>query len=284
MGFLCAIGSAVLYGLLPLLAKMFYTQGGNAWMLVSARFLLAIPILYLLIRLRQKTIWIEKRQLITAIILAQGYMLTNLLLSFSYSYIPAGMSTTLHFLYPTIVLIACARIYKEKISKSKTICAVLGLIGIICFYTPGPSVSMVGVTFALCSSITFAFYVIYDEQSGSSLWDPTILCFWISLVSGLEALTATLISNSIQYTLSYKAWGIAFIVSSGCTILPIILAQIGIRKIGAEKTSFLSTFEPLTSVICGILFLHEMLTFQTAIGSICILSAAAILGISENKS
>ena len=56
-----------------------------------------------------------------------------------------------------------------------------------------------------------------------------------------------------------------------------LLFQLGNRFIGAQSASMLSTFEPLTSVVIGILVYHEVLTVRLGIGIFCILLAVFLL-------
>ena len=57
------------------------------------------------------------------------------------------------------------------------------------------------------------------------------------------------------------------------------LFQFGIKTVGPESTSILSTFEPITSVIIGVLILNEIFGIKTIIGSALILIAVILISI-----
>lgn len=284
LGYICSIGSAVLYGCLPLLAKGIYASGASELMVVALRFSLAALPAFLLMRWNHVPLGVTKKELGALFIMAQGYILTASLLFFSYSYIPSGMSTTLHFMYPVIVLAIGTLVFREKLNATKLTCAALGVAGVFFFYTPGGAVSGFGILLAFASACTYAFYVVFDERSGMVQMNPYKLCFFISLFCGLEASAAAALRGEMRLSvLTSRAWGLAFLLSFGSTVFAIVLVQIGIRLIGAEKCSFLSTFEPLTSVVIGIAVMGEKLTVRTGAGIVCILVSALVLALENGK-
>ena len=73
--------------------------------------------------------------------------------------------------------------------------------------------------------------------------------------------------------LSWRAIGLFCCVATAASLL----FQVGNKYIGAQSASMLSTFEPLTSVVVGILVYHEVLTVRLGIGILCILLAVLLL-------
>lgn len=277
MGYLFAIGSAVLYGTMPFLAKEIFACGGTELTVVALRFLFAVPIVFLIVRIMKIPLKITSVEFGKLFLLAQGYVLTNILLCFSYNYISSGMATTIHFIYPALVFFIHVSIFSEKFDRIKLICAVLGLAGVFCFYTPGEAASGVGMILAFCSAWTYAFYIIFDEKSGMALMNPYKLCFYISVICGLEASFFAVLRDEFVTKLPFKAWGFVIILALGVTVLAIVLAQESLKRIGAEKISFLSTFEPMTSLVLGIALMGETLNFRTVIGITCVLTSAVLI-------
>ena len=61
------------------------------------------------------------------------------------------------------------------------------------------------------------------------------------------------------------------------------LYQIGIQHVGGILTSLLSTFEPVTGVIVGILVFEEMLTGRILTGVILIMVSTVLLVLAGRK-
>ena len=61
------------------------------------------------------------------------------------------------------------------------------------------------------------------------------------------------------------------------TVIALSLFQLGVALCGGVKTSLLSTFEPLTSIVLGILIFREPMTLRIGIGIILILISTVLL-------
>jgi len=57
--------------------------------------------------------------------------------------------------------------------------------------------------------------------------------------------------------------------------------QRGLNIIGAQSTSILSTTEPITSVIIGILVFNEPVTFKIILGIAAIILSVILLALNE---
>ena len=121
-GYIFVALSAVVYGCMPLMAVNVYADGVNAISLVLLRSLIAMPVFLVLALVKKIDLKIKPRDLIkTVSVFALGSGLTPVLLFYSYNFISTGTATTLHFVYPALVVVGCAVIYKEpatKIAKS----------------------------------------------------------------------------------------------------------------------------------------------------------------------
>ena len=61
-------------------------------------------------------------------------------------------------------------------------------------------------------------------------------------------------------SLTTKSWIISTVFAFLCTVIALSLLQVGIKHIGASEAAVISTFEPITSVIFGVLLLNEKIT------------------------
>jgi len=106
-GYLYAIVSAVIFGLMPLMAKSIYAGGVTPVTLVFLRNALSLPILAILAYSEKKTFAVPVKALPSlGMISVMGCCLTPLLLFSSYRFISSGMATVFHFIYPAAVVLA----------------------------------------------------------------------------------------------------------------------------------------------------------------------------------
>lgn len=280
-GTFLTIISAIIFGTAPLFAKAIYANGSNSITFVVHRAVVcavlswAIQAFY--VREPFRITWKEFKK---AFICSVGFILTPLLLYSAYNYLSSGLSTTIHFVYPVLVLLACVLFFREKVNAKKIICCVLCMVGIICFYTPDGSISIIGILIALLSGCTYAFYVVYLDKSGLQSIPPFKLNFWINFLSSIEIIIIALCTKQLTFALEPIAWGASIFYAVLCCI-GCVAFQEGTKYVGAQSASLLSAFEPATSVVLGIAIFHEQLTVASAIGIVSILISVILLSVEK---
>ena len=278
--------SAIYFGFVPLLMKTVYAGGGNSFTAAFLRFAFSIPVLFVVLKIKGVDLRITREELKHFfIITAFGYAGTTLLVFTAYNYIPTGMTTTIHFLYPTFTVAGLMIFYREKIKASKIFCVILCLIGIIMFYNGGEGhASLIGILLALCSSMTYAFYTIFLGKS-EALRDiePMKRLFYMHIIGAMIMLAIGLISGNLNFHMTPLSWGVMALTANLTAFVGALLYQIGVKYIGAESTAMLSTFEPITSVIVGILVYGEPMTVRIFIGCAAIIASTLIIARTESK-
>ena len=278
--------SAIYFGFVPLLMKTVYAGGGNSFTAAFLRFAFSIPVLFVVLKIKGVDLRITREELKHFfIITAFGYAGTTLLVFTAYNYIPTGMTTTIHFLYPTFTVAGLMIFYREKIRASKIFCVILCLIGIIMFYNGGEGhASLIGILLALCSSMTYAFYTIFLGKS-EVLRDiePMKRLFYMHIIGAMIMLAIGLISGNLNFHMTPLSWGVMALTANLTAFVGALLYQIGVKYIGAESTAMLSTFEPITSVIVGILVYGEPMTLRIFIGCAAIIASTLIIARTESK-
>ncbi len=271
-GKLCLIISAFLYGILPTFAAMAYRGGINGITLTFLRSFISIPLLLLMIKADKKSLHLTKKQLRSVINLSLfGGALPILLLYFSYNYISTGLATTLHFVYPLVIIFASAAIYHEKISRVTLASALLVTIGIFMFSDMSTSASKVGIILALISGFLYSFYVIYLDRSGLDRMDYVVLTFYIMLfMSGIIFIFGIAV-DGINFNISPVSWVYANLISILTTLGAMPLLQAGVRYEGAPTAGILSTIEPITTIILGAIFLGEIINASQILGGALII-------------
>lgn len=276
-GILATILSATYFGFQPMIMMTFYEGGGNSFTGTMLRYGLPIPICFVYLLINKIDLRLDKRKLLHVIHLSIFMSGTTLLLYLSYNYIPTGMATTIHFLNPTFTMIGSVVLYKTKVIKSKLVAIILCMIGIILFFDGEAGFSVRGFVLAFISSMTYAYYSIYLDHSDLNSMDSIKLIFYCNIVSTIFIFIIGLIFNNISFEVTSGAWTAIIIVAILNTFIGVLGYQIGIKYIGAESTSILSTCEPIVSVIVGYIVYSEVMTIRTIFACIAILVATIIV-------
>lgn len=277
-GSLYVILSAVLFGLMPLLAKIAYAHGSNAYTVAFGRFFFGSIILGIVILLLPDcSMRVSKHQLLELFKLSVSYALMPVMLYTSYHYIDSGMATTLHFTYPVAVMLIMVIFCKKGPEQKQVVCTGLCLVGMALLSSPDSRLSVPGILLAVGSGIVYAVYIVLLGQSKARELHPLTLAFWLALFSAAEIGVAAFFTRNLIFTLDGIGWAAEAGMALFTTVFALVLFQKGLFLCGEVKASLLSTFEPLTGILVGVIVFREVLTPSKVLGMIGVVAAAVLL-------
>ena len=283
-GYIFAIISAVIYGCMPLMAKHIYADGVNALTLVFLRNFLALPALAALALVQNKTLKVPLKSIGSiGVISLFGCCVTPVLLFSSYNYIPSGTATVFHFIYPSLVVLIGLIFLKKKVQAGTLLSLLLCLGGICLFYKPGSTFHWGGSALALGSGVTFATYVVLLSVYKNKEISGFLFTFYAALSSSVLMLLACLFTGSLALPQSALGWGLCLLFALGVTTGAVVLFQQGTFIIGGERASILSTLEPITSLVVGVLFLNETIGIRDYIGAALVVVASVLIAVFDMK-
>lgn len=265
--------SAFIYGIAPMLSKIAYEGGANAMTLTFLRTFLMLPPLFVFMKMRGQSFKISVREFYKIIILGMvGGTLSNVSLYLAYDYIPTGLATTLHFIYPLMIIVVSALVYHEKIKKVQLGAVMLVTAGIFMFVNLRSRASTIGVLLAVLSGVFYSFYVVYLDYSGIDKMDFVKLTFYQMIIMSAGTLVFGAATNTISFSqLTTEGWMFSAIISLIVTAGAIPLFQLGVRYEGASTAGIVSAFEPITTLVMGAAFLGETMTALQMAGGALIL-------------
>lgn len=281
-GIIYTILSALIYGFTPILARMAFDGGANGITASFIRGIASLPLLWIVLRCRKIPISPGKDLLPLLCVGVFGTALTTILLYMSYGYISVGLATTIHFTYPILVTLGCVILFGEKLNLSKKIALILCTVGILTFMDSPGKAGVTGIFLSLFSGVTYAFYMIYIEKSELKNMHYLKLTFYLNLIMSVMAGVFGGYSGMLNLSLSLSAWLLCICVSLFTSFGALPLLQQGIKKTGASTAAILSTLEPITSVILGMLILSESMSLFKLGG--CVLILVSVLLIARPQS
>jgi len=283
-GYIFAILSAVIYGLMPFMAKYIYADGVDPIPVVSFRNFLALPVMAFLAFINSKTLLFPIKTLPKISIIAiMGCCLTPLLLFSSYKHMASGTATVFHFIYPAIVIILGVLFFKQKPNFKTLLPVLICIVGICLFYTPGQPLSLIGSVLALSSGITYAIYVCLLSNFDSSKISGFLFSFYVALINSVVLFFICIATNSLILPKSITGWLLCILFAILITTGAVVLFQAGTFIIGGERASILSTLEPITSIVVGAIFLNEKITVATVIGTVLVIFSSILIAIFDMK-
>lgn len=281
-GIVFGILAAFIYGFTPILGKLTFLEGSNTMSLAFYRNLFSLPFLFLILKYKKSNFKIDKVQCKKLALLASlGPTLTSLTLYGSYSYITVGMSTTIHYIYPVLVAAASIFIFKEKIGMEKLIALLLSTAGVAMFFEGDFNIT--GVLLAFSSGVIYAAHILFIDKGGLNAMYPFKIAFYLSIFSSIYLFIAGLLSGSLVYVITPKGWVFTILVAFFVGFLANTFIPISIKYAGPTVTSIAGLFEPITSIVMGVLFLSEPLTVKSVIACLLILLGVLIVTLAKEK-
>jgi len=183
--------------------------------------------------------------------------------------------------FPVFVSLLQPLIFHKKIAKKEVLFGLMTLIGVL-FIVPFKDLfgnTMAGSIVGLCSGVLYAVFTIFNEQ--------LVKTYSGKKVAFYEQSTATVF-------LLPSLFIIKPVVTAGDITLLILLGTLftgvahtlfinGLKQVSAYMASIITMLEPLYSIILAYLLLGEVLTANTAVGGVIILSTVVLVSLDNLK-
>ena len=88
--------------------------------------------------------------------------------------------------------------------------------------------------------------------------------------------------GAMQVCMTPLGWGLSFLFVAGTTAAT-ILFPMGVELCGPQYTLVLSTFEPQTSAVAGVILLHEKMVLCAALSVACVKNTVVLLARKKNE-
>ena len=261
-----------------------YADGITANSTLFYRFGLAALMLAVMMLVQRKSFALTRRELITLVALGILMGSSSSSLYISFNHMDVGIASTLLFVYPVMVAIIMAALFKEKVTAATVFAIVLSLGGIALLnHTEGgASLSTLGVTLVMISSLTYAVYIVVVNKS--SLRMSSVKLTFYTLVFGLCTILCYTFAmgETVQLIDTPRQWFYATQLALLPTVLSLVLMVVAVHDIGSTPTAIMGALEPVTAVVISVALFGELVTARLVIGIVLILAAVLLTVVGKN--
>lgn len=278
-GYILGSIAAASYGMNPLFALPLYKAGMDPDSVLFFRYLFAIPLLGIMIKARGRSFKIQRKETFPLIIMGLLVALSSLTLFLSYNYMAAGIASTLLFVYPIMVALIMAMVFKEKLALQTIVCMLLALGGIGLLYKSedGSTLSLIGTLLVFASSLSYAIYIVGINQTSLKNVATLKVTFYV-LLFGLSLFVARLLYSGVLNTPDqWYLWANLLALAVFPTAISFLCTTGAIQYIGSTPTAILSALEPVTVIFFGIAVFGESLTVRESFGLVMIIVAVTFV-------
>lgn len=278
-GYILGSIAAASYGMNPLFALPLYKAGMDPDSVLFFRYLFAIPLLGIMIKARGRSFKIQRKETFPLIIMGLLVALSSLTLFLSYNYMAVGIASTLLFVYPIMVALIMAMVFKEKLALQTIVCMLLALGGIGLLYKSedGSTLSLIGTLLVFASSLSYAIYIVGINQTSLKNVATLKVTFYV-LLFGLSLFVARLLYSGVLNTPDqWYLWANLLALAVFPTAISFLCTTGAIQYIGSTPTAILGALEPVTAIFFGIAVFGESLTVRESFGLVMIIVAVTLV-------
>ena len=283
-GYTLGVIAAATYGMNPLFTLPLYKEGMDPNSVLFFRYLMALPIVAVMIKARRRDFCVNPRQLLPLSVLGLLMGLSSLALFVSYNYMEASIASTMLFVYPIMVALIMAVVYHEKLTLQTVICLTMAIAGIILLYNgnDNATLSAAGTAWVMVSSLSYSIYIVGVNRSELKNLPTIKLTFYILLAGFMIFAVKAAISGHLAVPHTTAMWAEALALAALPTAVSLICTTVAIQYIGSTATAILGVFEPVTAVIFAVLVFDEVLTAKDTAGLLLILVAVTLVVSGSN--
>ena len=284
-GVLLAIISSSTFGLIPLFALPAIREGVGLDSVLFYRFAISAVAVGIFLLIRKVDFRISMKELGTFFVLGGAYASTALFLTASYLYIPSGVATTIHFLYPVLVTAIMIAFFKDKISLPVIVATGMAILG-VWLLSRGEGqggVGLKGLLMVLSTVVTYAIYIVGVNKSCVHRMDGLKMTFYMLFACAVIFLVNLLVKGQgLDAMPSANAAVHVFLLALIPTLISDLTLILAIQHVGSTTAAIMGCMEPLTAVSMGVLFLGEHFGFSQLLGVLIVLVAVFIVILANN--
>lgn len=128
-GCFCGVASAICYGTNPFGALGLQAEGITAGSMLFYRFAIATVIIAIFLICQRESFTVTRKELLILTVLGVLFGVSSLGLFLSFNYMEAGVASTILFVYPVMVAVIMAVVFRERISLGTFVAIILSLGG-----------------------------------------------------------------------------------------------------------------------------------------------------------
>lgn len=271
--------AAATYGMNPLFALPLYADGMDADSVLFFRYMMAIPVMGLLLRIRGHSFSLASGRLAELAVLGVVVALSSLLLFLSYNYMDSGVASTLLFVYPVMVALIMAFRYGERLPPVTVVCIAVTLVGIMMLNrtAAGAGLSATGIWMVMLSSAAYAVYIVAINRP--RFRDiPTLKVIFYVLLFGVSVFAVRILFNgALTLPSQWYMWGCLLALALLPTAVSFFCTTLSIQYIGPTPTAILGALEPVVAIFVAVAVFGDILTPRQVAGMVLILSAVTVI-------
>ena len=279
IGVLLVALSAACFGTNAIFAHLAYDAGTNSVTFLFIRFLIASPLMFLIMMARGRSF--PRGKLLVSLALIGGIGLSGTTLCFytAIQLAPVNLVIVIAYIYPTIVTLLSAVFLGQPIRGYKIAALLMTFVGILFAIGLDGGGYFLGTVLAITTAIFYSLYLIFASlsiQKAGPFSASTVIIFSSTIIFGMVVGV-----QGPQLPVNVSGWFAIFGGAMISTVLGLVTFFAGLKRIDTANAAIVSTFEVVVAVGLAIIILGETISLPKILGACMVISAVVILAKSE---
>ena len=266
-GIAIATLGAVFFSAKAIVAKLLYRLGIDPVTLIALRMLLSAPVFIAVAAWTwRREPRLSARELLQISLLGLlGYYASSMLDFAGLQYITAGLERLILFLTPSFVILLGWAIYGRRVSARQWLSLALAYAGIVLVFwhdagLGGPHV-VLGAGLVFAAAFTYGSYLLMSGELVARVGSLRLvaLAMTVSAAAGILQY-AVLRPPATLFSQAAPVWNLSLVNASLCTVLPVFLTMISVRRVGAPVAAQAGMIGPVSTLFLGWWLLAEPVT------------------------
>lgn len=285
--------SSVLFSAKAVFIKLCYRFGVEPTVLMALRMLFSLPFFIVMAwgpwaGSKEKVVALERRDLqgiaglgILGYWLASYFDLTGL------QYVSAAMERMILYVYPTLVVLFSAWIFRRPVGRSLILPLVLSYAGIVASFG-GEAMSVqgsglhLGVFLIFLSAVSYALFLILQGRMVGRI-GPRRLTAYSMLFSTVCILVQFALTHPLHSLRQPRpVLLLSLLLAVLCTVIPAFLLGYGVRKVGAGRAAVISSVGPVSTFLLAAWLLGETAGPLQALGLVLVILGGLMLALRKD--
>ena len=290
-GIIFAFVAAIGFSAKAILVKLAYIDAVDAITLLALRMTFSLPF-FLIVAAREnrnknsQSLTVKDKLAVVGLGLI-GYYLASYLDFLGLQYISAGLERLILFLYPTMVVLISALVFKHRIGRAVLFALLISYAGIALVFMHDLHVlqydALSGSILVFASALAYAVYLVGAGHAIARI-GATRFTAYVMTVACIACLLQFAITHSVAaLNLPYRVYGLSIAMAVFSTVLPAFLLAAAIRRIGSMQTSMIGSIGPVSTIFMAYVFLGEQMSLIQITGSVLVLIGVLIISLRKHE-
>lgn len=289
-GVLLALLGAVCFSTKAIFVKLAYRDTEvDAISLLALRMIFSLPFFVISAAVsssKQNNVrFTNKQWLQVALVGCLGYYISSLLDFLGLQYVTAGIERLILFIYPTLVLLMSAIIFKVKIKPIQWLALAITYVGLLAAFISEVDVQsaqnknfLLGSLFIFVCAFTYAAYIVGSGRLIPIIGAAKFNSYAMSFASVGVLLHFFITSEVSLWHFSIPVYGYGFLMAVLSTVIPSYLVVAGIKRIGSDNAAIVGSIGPVSTIVMAYFFLQETVSGLQLLGTVLILAGVLMVG------